>query len=178
MDPRDEKGDNASVASGDSSTVYTPTHTTEHDVSLHNNSPSARESFTPRAPSEGKTYMIRHRDSGKVIGLKNGGLGLEDNSDPQVGCYWNCVRNLGWFGFCETSSANFLGRDGNFAFRATEKLHLPWEWFVVEAKGDRGCHLQSPHWFSLRWVGIGGDGRTLVDVTSSDHAAFWEFVEV
>lgn len=178
MDPRDEKSDNASVASGDSSTAYTPTHTTEHDVSLHNDSPSARESFTPRAPSEGKTYMIRHRDSGKVIGLKNGGLGLEDNSDPQVGCYWNCVRNLGWFGFCETSSANFLGRDGNFAFRATEKLHLPWERFVVEAKGDRGCHLQSPHWFSLRWVGIGGDGRTLVDVTSSDHAAFWEFVEV
>ncbi|KAI1425414.1 hypothetical protein F5Y12DRAFT_747418 [Xylaria sp. FL1777] len=178
MDTRHEKDSNASDASDDSSTAYTPTHTTEHGPSSHSDSPCAHVSFSPRAPTPGQTYMIRHRESGKVIGLNHGRLGLEENSDPQNGCYWDCVQTLGWVGFRETVSNNFLGRDGNFAFRATEKLHLPWEWFVVAAQGNEGCHLQSPHWLSLRWVGIGQDGRSLVDVTSSAEAALWEFVEV
>ncbi|KAI0468133.1 hypothetical protein F4859DRAFT_215671 [Xylaria cf. heliscus] len=173
-----EHNANASDVSGDSTTVYTPTHTTEDDGSPRSPPSPVHENFSPRAPSPGKTYIIRHRNSGKVVALKRGRLGLEDDSDPKISCRWDCMQTLGWFGFCDTASNNFLGRDGNFAFRASAKLHLPWEWFVIAAQGNEGWYLQSPHWLSLRWVGIGKDGRTLVDVTSSAEAALWEFVEV
>ncbi|KAI0096717.1 hypothetical protein GGR51DRAFT_494778 [Nemania sp. FL0031] len=178
MGSGDEQDANASCVSDDSSTAYTPTHTTAHDGSPDSHSSIVHDNFSPRAPSPGKTYIIRHRKSGKVVALKRGRLGLEDDSDPEISCRWDCMQTLGWLGFRDTASDSFLGRDGNFAFRASEKLHLPWEWFVVAAQGNEGCHLQSPHWLSLRWVGIGNDGRTLVDVTSSAEAALWEFVEV
>ncbi|KAH8166931.1 hypothetical protein CIB48_g1310 [Xylaria polymorpha] len=173
MDTRDEKGENASVVSDDSITAYTPTHTTEQHGLSHGGDPSGLDSFSPCAPSPGRTYLIRHRDSGKTIN-KHGRLGLENDSDAV--CYWGCIQTLGWFGF--SAFGKYLGRDGNYAFRATAELHLPWEWFVITAQGNEGCHLQSPHWLSLRWVGIGADGRTLIDVTSSAEAALWEFVEV
>ncbi|KAI1757374.1 hypothetical protein F4782DRAFT_525190 [Xylaria castorea] len=176
MDTRDEKDDNVSVASGDSSTAYTPSHTTEQDISSRKDPFCANDSsFSPCAPSPGRRYLIRHRDSGKVIN-QHGRLGLENDADQNAVCCWDCVQTLGWFGFC--AFGKYLGRDGNYAFRATALLHLTWEWFVVSPQGNEGCHLQSPHWLSLRWVGIGKDGRTLVDVTSSAEAALWEFVEV
>ncbi|KAJ2981152.1 hypothetical protein NUW58_g6761 [Xylaria curta] len=172
----DKKDDNASVASGDSITAYTPTHTTEQDISSRDNPSYAHDSFGPRAPLPGRTYMIRHRDSGKMLARKEGLLGLEDDCDLRTEWHWDCVQSLGWFGF-KTISGFYLGRDGNFGFCASAMAHLPWEWIVV-SPGHEGCYLQSPHWLSLRWVGIGEDGRKLVDATSSDQAALWEFVEV
>ncbi|KAI0443811.1 hypothetical protein F4803DRAFT_549738 [Xylaria telfairii] len=124
MDTHDKKGESASVVSDDdSATVYTPTHTTEHG------NPSGHDSFSPCAPSPGRTYLIRHRDSGKTLN-KYGRLGLENDSDTV--CYWGCIQTLGWFGF--SAFGKYLGRDGRFAFRATAELHLPWEWFVITAQ--------------------------------------------
>ncbi|KAI8945459.1 hypothetical protein F4801DRAFT_125637 [Xylaria longipes] len=121
MDTRDEKDDNSSVASDDSTTAYTPTHTTGQDIPSRGDPSCALDSFSPRAPSPGRTYLIRHRDSGKTIN-KYGRLGLENDSDPHAVCYWHCVQTLGWLGFC--AFGTFLGRDGNYAFRAEAKLHL------------------------------------------------------
>ncbi|KAI0456803.1 hypothetical protein F5B21DRAFT_125399 [Xylaria acuta] len=180
MNSRGEEGEkdgNASVASQDSVTAYTPTHTTEQDISSRDHPDGAHGGFGPCAPAPGRTYVIRHRESGKMMARKEGRLGLEDSCDLRTESYWDCVQSsLGWFGF-KTISGHYLGRDGNFAFRAEAVVHLPWEWIVV-TPGNDGCYLQSPHWLSLRWVGIGKDGRTLVDVTSSAEAALWEFMEV
>ncbi|KAI0502732.1 hypothetical protein F5B22DRAFT_59120 [Xylaria bambusicola] len=122
--------------------------------------------------------MIRHRASGKAISLKNGSLRLREDTNPHCMYYWKCEQTWGWYGFRDTASGNLLGRDGVFGFRATQKLHMPWEWFMVSGHKNEGFHLRTPHWLSLRWVGIGADGKTLVDATSDDEAAVWEFVEV
>ncbi|KAI1185167.1 hypothetical protein F5B17DRAFT_45264 [Nemania serpens] len=174
----DAKDDNESVApSSDSTTAGTPTHTTEQDTSPLNEVSSRRSSSIGRAPAPGRIYMIRHLAQGKTLSLKGGHLSLE-TYDPHAGCYWNCVENLGWLGFSETVSGKYLGRNGKFAFHAEAKFHLPWEWFVVTGHESGGGYcLQSRFWDVLRWVGVGGNGRTLVEVKSSAEAAVWEFVE-
>ncbi|RWA10126.1 hypothetical protein EKO27_g4973 [Xylaria grammica] len=175
MDNPWENEDNASIASPDTAAVYTPIHTTEQHVPSRDDPPDARDSVGS-APAPGGTYMIYHQASGNMLSLEQGQLKLR--SSPQSGNHWNCIQNHGYFGFIETVSGNFLGRDGNYGFRAEARLHLLWEWFIITHAGDEGYHLQSPHWFSLRWVGIGEDGQTLIDVASIDHAAVWRFVEV
>ncbi|GAP90657.1 putative sis protein [Rosellinia necatrix] len=187
--------DKASVTSGDSTTVYTPTHTTSEqgDDLFPRDSPGpspsnnnggggggSTEIFSPRGPAAGQTYLIRERATGRVLQVRGGRVRVvEADADPRGGCYWACEESLGWLGFRETVSGGFLGRDGNFGFRAAAQAHLPWEWFVVSPRGTDGCRLQSPHWLSLRWVGLGGrDGRSLVDVTEPEKAVLWEFVEV
>ncbi|TGJ82422.1 hypothetical protein E0Z10_g6339 [Xylaria hypoxylon] len=175
MDTPGEMEDNVSVASGDSTAVYTPTEMTEQDIASRDNTSSAYDSCGS-APTPGRTYIIYHKDSGSMLSLEDEHLMLRFS--PRSGKHWNCVQNLGWFGFTEKDSRNFLGRDGNFGFRAKANAHLPWEWFIVTRHENKGYHLQSPHWLSLRWVGIGKNGHTLIDVKSVDHAALWEFVEV
>ncbi|KAI0424423.1 hypothetical protein F5Y09DRAFT_347723 [Xylaria sp. FL1042] len=113
MDTPREQEDNASIASGDSTAVYTPTHTTEQDIVLLDDPSNARGSFGS-APAPGRTYMICEQRSGMLLSLQNGHLELR--SAPQSGSHWTCMEGLGWFGFVETVSGNFLGRDGNFGF--------------------------------------------------------------
>ncbi|KAI1117003.1 hypothetical protein F5Y14DRAFT_14074 [Nemania sp. NC0429] len=169
-----------SELSSDATAADTPTHSSVENDLILPKTPAyqpPRGSFSS-APTPGRTYLIRHRDLDKTMNVKDGRLSLQYNSDPQAGCYWDCVETWGWLGFRETVSGNHLGRNGWFGFRASAKRHLPWEWFVVVGHGDDGFYLQSPHWWMLRWVGIGRDGLSLVDVTSSAEAAVWEFVEV
>ncbi|KAI0512496.1 hypothetical protein F5B22DRAFT_648602 [Xylaria bambusicola] len=171
-----EKMYSQSAVSDDSSTVYTPTHTAEADNMSYVSRLDIREGTNFRAPSPGKTYMIFHRESGKMICLKNGDLNVR-KPDQQSGRYWKCVEKDGWLGFRETVSGNVLGHNGKNGFRATMKKHDQWEYFVVVPKGNEGCQLQSLRWPTLKWVGIDSDGRSLVNTTSSDEAALWEFVE-
>ncbi|KAI1158284.1 hypothetical protein F5B18DRAFT_101354 [Nemania serpens] len=174
MDASDERD---SVASIDSTAAYTPTHTTEQDISPLDELQSPRASLAS-APTPGRTYMIRHLGLGKTVSVKGGHLSLE-HYDPHAGCYWNCVENRGWLGFSETVSGKYLGRNEKRAFSATVNAHSLWGSFVVTGHENGGYYLR---WLDgltlLRWVGVGGDGQTLIYSASSAKAAIWEFVEV
>ncbi|KAK5629848.1 hypothetical protein RRF57_005563 [Xylaria bambusicola] len=167
--------DSQSADSDDSSTIYTPTHTTEPDN--NSSASSTHKGSNACAPIAGKTYMICHRESGKVISLKYGTL-VTEIPNQLCGCFWKCLEKDGWLGFRETGSGHVLGHDGKGSYRATQNHHKYWEYLQVVPKGNEGYQLGSPRWSTLQLVGIGGDGRTLVDATSSDNAAFWEFTEV
>ena len=157
--------------------AYTPTHTTEHDTPSRSSSPNTQDSMTLCAPVEGRIYMIRHRQSGKVISLKFGII-VVDVSNQLSGRFWKCLETDGYQGFRETGSNRVLGHNGKNGLRATVDHHREWEHFVIRHKGNEGYHLQSRHGGSLKWVGIGSDGHTLVTAESYDKAAIWEFVEV
>ncbi|KAJ3579415.1 hypothetical protein NPX13_g1160 [Xylaria arbuscula] len=172
----DEKMGNQSVISEKSSTVYTPTHTTEPDAMSFAFSTLSTNKTAALSPK--KTYMIRLKGSGKFLSLSKGKLGVKEH-DLYGGFCWNCVRGKDqWLGFQETVSGNFLGHDGQKDFRAAEKHHIPWEYFEVVLDGDQEFKLRSPRGWSLKWVGIKPDGHTLVTVDTSDKAAHWEFLKV
>ncbi|KAI1367236.1 hypothetical protein F5Y08DRAFT_299222 [Xylaria arbuscula] len=175
----DGKLDSQSVVSDNSSTVYTPTHTTEPDaMSFTSSTSSTTGTNNSAAPSPEKTYMIRLKSSGRFLSLRKGDLGVRE-LDIYGGFYWTCLRGKDqWLGFQETVSGNLLGHDGQQGFRATAKIHRQWEYFEVVLDGDQEFKLRSPRGWSLKWVGIKPDGHTLVTVDSSDKAAHWEFLEV
>lgn len=74
------------------------------------------------APHKGATFIIRDPQSGLVITLKDGKLGLAPankesafvNCDDGLGSHWRCVENKDrWLGFKNTVLRGFLGHDNN-----------------------------------------------------------------
>ncbi|KAI0805739.1 hypothetical protein GGR55DRAFT_654830 [Xylaria sp. FL0064] len=105
MDTPRGQEDTASIVSGDSTAAYTPTHTTEQDIAPLDDPSNSRGSFGS-APAPGRTYMICEQRSGMMLSLEGGRLELR--SAPLSGHHWYFLQNLGWFGFNEIVSGNFL----------------------------------------------------------------------
>lgn len=83
----------------------------------------------------GGEFLIRHRESGLVITLKEGKLGLCPQGKGQSGnshrdacscSLWHCVEDESmWLGFYNVTSGTFIGHNGGWW----------WDWrFVAEAK--------------------------------------------
>ncbi|KAI1367237.1 hypothetical protein F5Y08DRAFT_299224 [Xylaria arbuscula] len=164
------RGESDSVTSGDS--VMAGTQAAEQGT-LGKLVPCAQENSSLCLPSAGKVYLIRHRDSGKLINIKFGQLHLGD-SDPQGGRYWHCERKNGWLGFRETASGLYFGPNGNYSILF---MSATMQEFVVTPKGNQGCYLQPVRWPLLVYVGIDKNGH-LTQLDSSGQAPLWEFVEV
>ncbi|KAK5629847.1 hypothetical protein RRF57_005562 [Xylaria bambusicola] len=161
MSPRDEKADSESAASSDP--IETPTHTPGEDMS---------DSTRLCLPSPGKTYFIRHHESGKFLYVKLGFL-MVGELDPQSGRYWTCLQEDGWLGFRETGSGSYIGwNQWHEGFQMSETMGN----FVVTPKENKGCYLQAVLWPKLVYVGIRGE--SLVQEASSDEAVLWRFMEV
>jgi hypothetical protein len=176
--------DTESQQSNDHTLLDTPTNTTDtvpgpgHEVQF------AVEQGIECVPWPDRTYMIRNRASDWVLAREHGRLVLKGIADlATCGWHWTCVeKNNGWFGFRETSSGAYLGRDGRGGFIASATRHEGWEYFDVRRHPDGGYQLLSIRWWErMRMV---ADMRTqgVVEIAGSGNegvaATLWDFVQV
>lgn len=167
----------------------TPTHTCllESQADLE---PPPYPSPAAVAPHKEATFIIRDIQSGLVITLKDGNLGLAPvnkesafvHCDDGLGSHWRCVENKDrWLGFKNAVSGEFLGHDNqkDWRFVAKAEAHKQWEFFCVRQCSDGGHELLVKHWGGFRAMQTGGyTGRDLV-VTGEGHSGTaWEFIKV
>ncbi|KAJ5607133.1 hypothetical protein N7537_003752 [Penicillium hordei] len=143
------------------------------------------------APYKGATFVIRDPQSGLVITLKDGKLGLAPgdkadsfiNYDDGRGSHWRCVENKDrWLGFKNAVSGEFIGHDNNkknWRFMAKVEAHNEWEFFCVRQHPDGGHELLMKHWGGFRAMQVGGnDNRELVVAGEGQGGMAWEFLKV
>ncbi|KAA8569327.1 hypothetical protein MFRU_004g01450 [Monilinia fructicola] len=160
----------ASFASGSN----TPTHTsiTESFFSPRPPPAPAREAV----PHAGKTFVIRDREHGGVITLKEGHLQVSPHIPRAGGCHWNCIERDGWLGFRNGVSGQFFGHDSKGKFHCKVMHHRNNEWFCARAHPAGGHLLLMLHGDKFRQMKIGSDGTELVETDGQGTA--WHFIEV
>jgi hypothetical protein len=163
--------DYASVASSDTKTNLTPTETTEQ------NGPWNME------VSNGKTYMIRHRDSGKVIMVVDGEVLVDADIDTKGGFRWHCEEISGWLAFREAVSGIYLSHeesDDEVRFVPEGKVFDLFTRFQI--RPHRGGHyLLATEGSGMIRVGLYDnfvDETRLIGADSVAEAVVWEFVEL
>lgn len=149
----------------------TPTHTAvTEDFSFP--SPLSRDTV----PYAGKTFMIRDRNHGGVITLKEGTLQLSPNIPRAGGFHWKCIERNGWFGFRNCISGQFFGHDAKGKFHCKVPHHRAHEDFCTRAHPSGGHLLLMLHGDKFRQMKIGSDGKELVEVDG--EGTTWDFIEV
>ncbi|TEY61134.1 hypothetical protein BOTCAL_0174g00160 [Botryotinia calthae] len=150
----------------------TPTHTimTEDLISRH------RSLSHCTVPYAGKTFMIRDRNHGGVITLKEGVLQVSPNIPQAGGCHWACVERDGWFGFRNCVSGQLFGHDNEGKFHCKVSHHQSHESFCTRAHPSGGHLLLMLHLEIFRQMVIGNDGTELVETDGEGTA--WDFIEV
>ncbi|KAI1499765.1 hypothetical protein F5X99DRAFT_388546 [Biscogniauxia marginata] len=169
---------NMSTLSSEAVTVYTPTHTTDEEVSPVAPRPFSIDGGVGSAPEPPGVYMIRDMDSGRALVLEDSRLTLQRDVGTNGGWRWHCVeKHDGWLGFREAVSGNYLGRDGRGGFYAKASKFDSWEAFVLRPQKAGGYHLMGIDWWTLKRMGVGGNDG-LVEVQTPREAVRWEFIEV
>ncbi|KAM0165102.1 hypothetical protein ACHAPG_000353 [Botrytis cinerea] len=169
-----EEDNAASIAETTSFTAgsNTPTHTVMTEDFL-----SHRRSLShDTVPHAGKTFMIRDRNHGGVITLKEGVLQISPNVPRAGGCHWTCIERDGWFGFRNCVSGQFFGHDSKGKFYCKVTHHRNNEWFCTRAHPSGGHLLLMLHGDKFRQMKIGNDDTKLVETDGEGTA--WDFIEV
>jgi hypothetical protein len=203
-----------SATDSDDEVVYTPSATvhTEHrspsslatGTCIEPDLPSYAASTTraPAAvpPHANATFVIRDRQTGLVIALKDGELGLHpDEKSPSDGVYsqyeyqyqhgrgshWHCVQNDElWLGFRSSVSKQYIGhnndkKDNNWRFVAKADRHRGWEYFCAREHPGGGHVLLVKHYDGFRSMNVGGvEGRELVVADKGEGGTAWDFIKV
>jgi len=136
-------------------------------------------------PWPGRTYMIRHRASDRILARDHGRLELKEPADLPATCAWRwtCAENDGgWLGFYEPSSGAYLGRDNRGGFRASTTSHSGESCLDVRAHPDGGCQIMFIHWWTrMRMVAnvmTGVMAEVAGSVNAGLEASLWDFVQV
>lgn len=143
------------------------------------------------APYKGATFIIRDPQSGLIIALKDGklGLGPADKGNASIGfdighgSHWRCVENEDrWLGFKNAASGEFIGHNNNkkkWCFMAKGEAHGDWQHFCVRQHPSGGHELLVKHWDGFRAMEVGGDdNRELVVAGEGLGGIAWEFLKV
>ncbi|KAM0207089.1 hypothetical protein ACHAPA_004968 [Fusarium lateritium] len=144
----------------------TPTHTTITEIPTD---------CTESVPYPGAVFIIRHRDSGKVITIINGELRLYKGFNPRGGFHWECIERDKWLGFRNCISGKYIGHDGRQKFIAKVDRHQTHEYFALRPSPKGGYELLMRHGNELWGMAIGEDGSELVE-TKGD-GALWDFLK-
>ncbi|KAF5251345.1 hypothetical protein FANTH_3537 [Fusarium anthophilum] len=144
----------------------TPTHTTttEH----------CRD-YTESVPYPGAIFIIRHRDSGKVITIVNGDLRLCEGFNPRGGFHWECIERDRWLGFRNYVSGTIIGHNERKKFIARVDKHQAHEYFTLRPSPQGGYELLMRHGQELWSMAVGDDGSELVEVRG--EGALWDFLK-
>ncbi|KAK2697302.1 hypothetical protein QWA68_003763 [Fusarium oxysporum] len=144
----------------------TPTHTTttEH----------CRD-YTESVPYPGAIFIIRHRDSGKVITIVNGDLRLCEGFNPRGGFHWECIERDRWLGFRNCVSGTIISHNERKKFTARVDKHQSHEYFTLRPSPQGGYELLMRHGQELWSMAVGDDGSELVEVRG--EGALWDFLK-
>jgi hypothetical protein len=162
----------------------TPTHTTDTLSGPGLEGLFSVDRDIESVPWPGRTYVIRHRTSDKVLAREYGCLVLKEAGElATCGWYWACFEHSeGWLGFRETISGFYLGRYNKGGFGATASKHNGWEFFDARKHPDGGYQLLSIHWKCRMRMAADMETQRVVEIAGSgdecDEATLWNFVEV
>ncbi|RYP56255.1 hypothetical protein DL771_012042 [Monosporascus sp. 5C6A] len=125
-------------------------------------------------PWPGKSYIIRHKDSGLPITLTDGKVRLGHvNSECKCTARWICDERDGWLGFRNPVSGTYLGTATSSSKRAIEVVDQGD--ICVRKNPDGGYILLVKQRDSLLKVDV-NNRETLV--ASERRGAVWVFSEV
>ena len=135
-------------------------------------------------PWPDQTFMIRNRASDQILARKDGKLVMKETAElAPCGWRWTCVEHPeGSFGFRETSSGAYLGRDNQGGFRAWATEHKGWEFFDARRHPDGGYQLLSfKGWYRQR-MAVDMETQRVVEIAGLGDtvgaAALWDFVRI
>jgi hypothetical protein len=129
-----------------------------------------------RPPFAALTFVIRDREKRRIITLSDGKLQMEDKVTGRDGIYWICGSINSCFGFRNSVSGAFIGRDGKGKYVCSALSQTSDELFSPSPHPDGGYRLGALQ-MNVGAIGIGKDGKELVEVDWKDGTA-WEFVKV
>ncbi|CCT72294.1 uncharacterized protein FFB20_14474 [Fusarium fujikuroi] len=144
----------------------TPTHTTTTETC---------RDYTESVPYPGAIFIIRHRDSGKVITIVNGDLRLCEGFNPRGGFHWECIERDRWLGFRNCVSGTIIGHNERKKFIARVDKHQSHEYFTLRPSPQGGYELLMRHGQELWSMAVGDDGSELVEVRG--EGALWDFLK-
>lgn len=145
----------------------TPTHTTMTETLAD---------YTESVPYPGAHFIIRHRDSNKVITLINGELQLAEGLNPKGGFHWECIERDRWLGFRNCVSGTIIGHNDRKKFVARADKHQSYEYFTLRHSPKGGYELLTKHDFELWSMTIADDGKGLVE--TKEEGVLWDFLKV
>ncbi|KAL4726710.1 hypothetical protein ACLX1H_005599 [Fusarium chlamydosporum] len=119
--------------------------------------------YTESVPYPGAHFIIRHRDSNKVITLINGELQLAEGLNPKGGFHWECIERDRWLGFRNCVSGTIIGHNDRKKFVARADKHQSYEYFTLRHSPKGGYELLTKHDFELWSMTIADDGKGLVE---------------
>lgn len=131
--------------------------------------------YTESVPYPGAVFVIRHRDSGKVITIINGELRLCEGLNSRGGFHWECIEKDKWLGFRNCVSGTLIGHNNRKKFIAKVDSHQSYEYFALGPSPKGGYELLMRHGYELWSMAIGEDGSELVE-TKGD-GALWDFLK-
>ncbi|KAJ3457554.1 hypothetical protein MRS44_014695 [Fusarium solani] len=146
----------------------TPTHTSATETGIDNPLP------VESVPSPDAVFIIRHRDTGKVITLIDGELSLCEGFSARGGFHWHCVEKDRWLGFRNCVSGTYIGHNERKHFIARVSHHRPHEFFTLRPHPQGGYELLMRHNNELWSMDIGPDGQL---VETKGEGALWDFLK-
>ncbi|KAL6700390.1 hypothetical protein J3F84DRAFT_358031 [Trichoderma pleuroticola] len=139
------------------------------DLSLQDGSPDT-------VPWPDKTYMIREKDSGQVIGILDGKLYMHEFSqslDPET-YHWFCVESNGYFGFFNRGSNTYLSSKDGYKLSTVSDFGSR-EYLFPRRHPNGGYQLLVAAGTMLKQVAI----RSQDNIILRQHAGtIWEFIQV
>ncbi|KAJ3532355.1 hypothetical protein NM208_g8300 [Fusarium decemcellulare] len=145
----------------------TPTHT---DMTVTDDNATHVESV----PSPDGVFIIRHRDTGRVITLIDGELRLCEGFSARGGFHWQCVEKDRWLGFRNCVSGTFIGHNDRKKFIAKATHHRTYEYFTPRPHPQGGYELLIRHGDELWSMTVGAEGTTLIE--TKGEGALWDFL--
>jgi hypothetical protein len=146
----------------------TPTHTVMTEILTD---------YTESVPYPGAQFIIRQRDTDKVITLVGGALKLADGLNPKGGYHWECIEKDRWLGFRNCVSGTIIGHNNGKKFVARAEKHQSYEYISLRPSPQGGYELLTKHGHDELWsMNVADDGEQLVE--TKGQGALWDFLKV
>jgi len=122
------------------------------------------------------TFIIQHRQTGRIVTLVEGELRLCDGYSVLGGFHWHCVSKDRWLGFRNAVSGTYLGHNERRKLISTARHHQSHEFFMERLTTQGGYELLTGHGNELRSIAMGSDGTTVVE--SKGDGDLWDFLKL
>jgi hypothetical protein len=174
----DPYNDIESVKGSISTTILTPSMTSENTLEESKTTLNSSELLESSIPQAGSSFIIRHAASDKVVTFQEGDIRLGDVGGHYT-FRWKCVEMKGWFGFRDPASHMFMGHDKQGIICCQAKHHGWTEEFCIRHAPGGGYNILVPHSDELCPIKIKRDKTDALVMTDDWSAALvFQFIKV
>ncbi|KAI1371151.1 hypothetical protein F4677DRAFT_450720 [Hypoxylon crocopeplum] len=158
--------------------IATPTHTmSTGDWTEHQRSYTPKADPTETVPWPGQTYVIKERDTGRLITLADGIITLQSRPTDMGGWHWKVTESNGWLIISNRVSGARLDLDGcSRIYAADYNCKIPRGQFCARRHPEGGYLLLLREGRGLNKLAVVQDDKTLT--TTSGDGTLWDFEEI